>query len=139
MMNTSKQSLRLLTHEIVGLAIEVHKELGPGLLEAVYEKCLHYELESNGFKVQKQQTIPIKYKNLELDAELRFDLLVEDKIIVELKAVQTLLPIFDAQLISYLKLMKKPKGLLLNFHTANLTNEGFKSFVNEYYSVLPEF
>ncbi len=126
-----------ITYEIIGYAIEVHKELGPGLLESVYEKCLAHVLIENGMKVERQKSVPINFKGLELDADLRFDLLVEDIIIVELKTVETLLPIHEAQLLTYLKLLEKPKGLLINFNCTNIYKEGQKTFVTKQFKELP--
>ncbi|KAB2850704.1 MAG: GxxExxY protein, partial [Ignavibacterium sp.] len=110
-----------IAYKIVGCAIEVHKQLGPGLLENIYERCLKYELKLNGLKVQTQIPVEVIYKSKKIDSDLRLDLLVEDLIIVELKAVENLLPLFQAQLITYLKLLKKPKGLLINFNCENIT------------------
>lgn len=133
---TQKQ-VNQLTYNIIGFAIEVHKELGPGLLESIYEKCLAHLLIQNGYKVTRQQSVPLNFRGLELDCELRFDLLVEDTIIVELKTVEELIPIHEAQLLTYLKLLKKPKGLLINFNCTNIFKEGQKTFVTEYFRELP--
>ncbi len=122
-----------LSYEIMGYAIEVHKELGPGLLESIYEKCLIFELNKNGFNVVNQLSIPIKYKEIELDSNLRLDLLVNDLIIVEIKSVVQLLPIHQAQLLTYMKLLKKPQGLLLNFNSTNLSKERVP-LINEYFN-----
>jgi len=122
-----------LSYEIMGYAIEVHKELGPGLLESIYEKCLIFELNKNGFNVVNQLSIPIKYKEIELDSNLRLDLLVNDLIIVEIKSVVQLLPIHQAQLLTYMKLLKKPQGLLLNFNSTNLSKESVP-LINEYFN-----
>jgi len=127
-----------LTHKILGCAIEVHKELGPGLLESVYEKCLAHLLKEKGFEVKRQQNVPLLFHGLELDCELRFDLLINDLIIVELKAVEAMLPIHEAQLLTYLKLLKKPKGILINFNSVNIFKYGQKTFVTEQYSQLPK-
>ena len=135
----TKKYLNELSYAIIGCAIEVHRELGPGLLESVYEKCLYHEIKSKGIYVLKQQLVPVNYKRFELDAELRFDLLVENEIIVELKAVDAMLPIYEAQLLTYKKLLKKPKGLLINFNTTNISKEGVKSMVNELFASLKEF
>ena len=105
-----------IAYKIVGCAIEVHKQLGPGLLESVYQTCLIDELTSNGLNVQSQVFIPINYKNKNLGGTLKLDLLINDLIIVELKAVDVMIPLYKAQLLSYLKLTGKPKGLLINFH-----------------------
>ncbi|MBK7869262.1 MAG: GxxExxY protein [Saprospiraceae bacterium] len=137
-MKTSKTEINHLIYQIVGCAIEVHRHLGPGLLEKVYEKCLKHELESKGFKVMQQQLIPIEYKGVMIDADLRYDLLVEDLVVVEIKAVEMMHPIFDAQLLTYLKLLEKPKGLLINFNCTNLVKEGQKTMVTQLYTELPE-
>lgn len=133
----TKKIITQLSYEIVGLAIKVHKELGPGLLESVYEKCLKYELQKNGYKVMQQLQVPIIYDDLKMDTDLRLDLLVEDCIIVELKALEFVLPIHEAILLSHMKLLKKPQGLLINFHTDNIS-KSMKPFVNEYFKLLPE-
>ncbi len=137
-MKTSKTEINHLIYQIVGCAIEVHRHLGPGLLEKVYEKCLKYELESKGLKVMQQQAIPFEYKGVMIDADLRYDLLIEDSIVVEIKAVEIMHPIFDAQLLTYLKLLEKPKGLLINFNCINLVKEGQKTMVTQLYAELPE-
>ncbi|MBK6995216.1 MAG: GxxExxY protein [Lewinellaceae bacterium] len=123
---------------IIGAAIEVHKILGPGLLEKVYEAALMHELRLRGLKVVRQQAIIVNYKGVDLDCELRYDLLVENLIICELKSTREMHPIFDATLISYMKHLQKPKGILINFHVRNIYYEGQKTFVNEYFSALPE-
>ncbi|MEO8399506.1 MAG: GxxExxY protein [Ignavibacteriaceae bacterium] len=133
----TQKYINQLSYRIVGCAIEVHKYLGPGLLESVYEVCLIDELKSNGLKVFKQLMIPIKYKNKELGCSLFLDLLVEDLIIVELKSVEVLIPVFKAQLLSYLKLTGKPKGLLINFNTENIA-QNLVPLVTEEFSRLPK-
>ena len=133
----TKRYVTQLSYEIVGLAIKVHKELGPGLLESVYEKCLEYELRINNYQYSHQQIVPIQYGKIQLDADLRLDLLVNNLVIIELKAIEGLLPIHEAQLLTYMKLMKKPQGLLINFHTDNIV-KSMKPFVNEYFSALPD-
>jgi len=129
----TKKMITRLSYEIMGCAIEVHKELGPGLLESIYEKCLIFELNKNGFNVVNQLSIPIKYKEIELDSNFRLDLLVNDLIIVEIKSVVQLLPIHQAQLFTYMKLLKKPQGLLLNFNSTNLSKESVP-LINEYFN-----
>lgn len=114
-----------LCSRIIGSAIEVHKSLGPGLLEKVYLRCLCYELESQGLSYAVEQAIPLKYKGVHLDTGFRADLVVENKVIVELKSVTEMNPIFDAQLISYLSLSGLPAGLLLNFNVV-LMKDGVK-------------
>ncbi|WP_269224011.1 MULTISPECIES: GxxExxY protein [Flavobacterium] len=131
----TKKEVTQLSYEITGYAIKVHKELGPGLLESVYEKCLKYELETNGYSVRQQLSVPIQYYDLEIDADLRLDLMVNDTIIVELKAVEAILPIHEAQLLTYMKLLEIPQGLLINFYTLNIS-KSLKPFVNEFFARL---
>ena len=109
----TQKEINQISYNIIGFAIEVHKELGPGLLESIYEKCLAHLLLQNGYKVTRQQSVPLNFRGLNLDCELRFDLMVNDEIIVELKTVEELIPIHEAQLLTYLKLLKKPKGILI--------------------------
>ena len=132
----TQKYLNGLTHTIIGSAIEVHRELGPGLLESIYEKCLSHVLKQKGFQLLSQQKVPLVFRGLYLDCDLRLDLLVEDSIIVEIKAVDCLLPIFEAQLLTYLKLLEKPKGILLNFNCTNIFKEGQKTLVTELYAQL---
>jgi GxxExxY protein len=132
----TKKQLDELTYEIVGSAIEVHKELGPGLLESIYHKCLKKELLLRGVNFKSEFSVPLLYKNEPLETELRCDLLIENKIVVELKAVETMTPIFEAQLLTYMKLLKMPKGILINFNVKNIFHEGQKTFVNEYFKLL---
>ena len=111
-----------LTNKIIKAAIEVHKILGPGLLESAYEECFVYELIKMGLSLKQQLMIPIKYKDIKLKTKYRLDLLVEDKVIVELKSVEKLTPVHEAQLITYLKLTGYRVGLLINFNEKLLTN-----------------
>lgn len=134
----TKKQITQLSYRIVGLAIKVHKELGPGLLESVYEKCLKYELEKNGYEVKQQLSVAIQYDELEIEADLKVDLLVNDLVIIELKAVENLNPVYEAQLLTYMKLLQVPQGLLINFFTNNITKTT-KPFVNEYFSELPDY
>ena len=137
-MRLTKKYLDELSYQIIGAAIEVHKEFGPGLLEKVYEKCLKYELEQRNLKVEAQGKVPILYKGKDLSTNMYYDLLVEGTILVELKAVEQILPIHQAQLLSHMKLLKVAKGLLLNFNCLNIFREGQKTMVNDFYKVLPE-
>lgn len=132
----SKLYYKELIYRVNGAAIEVHRELGPGLLESVYEKCLKIELKEWDIQFVSQAHIPVVYKNQLVDANLRCDLLVEDSLIVELKAVDQILPIHAAQIITYMKLLQSPIGLILNFNCTNLYKEGQKTFVNELYRQL---
>ncbi|MBM6500897.1 MAG: GxxExxY protein [Flavobacterium sp.] len=133
----TKKEVTKLSFEITGLAIKVHKKLGPGLLESVYEQCLKFELERNGYDVKQQLNVKIEYDDLELDSTLKIDLLVNDTVIVELKTVEKLAPIHESQLLTYMKLLEKPQGLLINFYTTNIT-KSMKPFVNEYFSRLDD-
>ncbi|HEY5792096.1 MAG TPA: GxxExxY protein [Chthoniobacterales bacterium] len=112
----------VLSREVIGAAIEVHRLKGPGLIESIYEKCLSRELELRGINVIHQQSVEIEYKGFVFEETLRFDLLIEGCLLVELKSVQETLPIHKAQLLSYLKLMDVPIGLLINFHQSKLTD-----------------
>ncbi len=109
-----------LTHKIIAAAIEVHKNLGPGLLEAVYRVCLSMEFENRGLKHQKEVPIPLSYKSKKIDHCFRLDFLVEGEVIVELKAIEMVLPVHEAQLLTYLRLSGKQVGLLLNFNVPTL-------------------
>ena len=117
-----------LTESVIGLAIEVHRALGPGLLESAYQECLCYELKTNGIAFGRQVALPVIYKTVKLDCGYRMDLVVGDQLIVELKTVEKILPIHEAQLLTYLKLSEIRTGLLLNFNTAVLKN-GIKRMV----------
>ena len=110
----------LLTEKIIGFAIEVHRHLGPGLLESVYEGCLCYELAQNGIAFRRQVPLPVVYKAVRLDCGYRMDVLVDGRVILEVKTVEQLMPIHQAQLLTYMKLSGIPTGLLLNFHSAVL-------------------
>ncbi len=134
----TKKYLNELTYKVIGCAIEVHKHLGPGLLESVYEKCFLRELTLQGIAFKNQIWVPIQYKGLELNTELRLDVLVEDILCVELKAQEGLLPIHDAILFSYMQMLQKPKGILINFHCINIFKGGQKTLVNSLFSLLPE-
>ncbi len=132
----TKKYLDELTYEIVGSAIEVHKIMGRGLLESVYHKCLMEELKHRKINFQTEMKIPVDYKGKTLDIDFRCDLYVENAILVELKAVNEMNAIFEAQLLTYMKLLKCPKGILINFNCSNIFKEGQKTFVNEYFSKL---
>jgi GxxExxY protein len=119
-----------LTKTIIGAAIEVHRTLGPGLLESTYEACLFYELEQMGIFVERQVELPVKYKNVRVEIGYKIDLLVENQVIIEVKSVKELLPVHMAQMITYLKISNKSKGLLMNFNEAKLI-DGVKRISNE--------
>jgi GxxExxY protein len=122
------------TDRVIGAAIEVHRHLGPGLLESAYDECLCYELSSSGMRFERQVPVPIVYKGLRLQSALKLDLLVEDAVIVELKTVEELLPIHKAQLLTYLKASNKRVGLLINFNVPILKN-GLKRMVNHHLDI----
>ncbi len=118
-----------LTGKIIECAMKVHTALGPGLLESAYQACVAYELNKAGLKAQQEVGLPVMYDDLRLDVGYRIDLLVDDRVIVEVKAVKSIAPIHEAQLLSYLKLSGKPIGLLINFHSTHLRN-GIKRLAN---------
>ena len=117
-----------LTEQVIGLAIEVHRGLGPGLLESAYEECLCFELKTAGLDFARQVPLPVTYKSVKLDCGYRMDLVLDKRLVLELKTVERLLPIHDAQLPTYLRLGSIPTGLLLNFHAAVL-KDGIKRLV----------
>ena len=117
-----------LTHSIIGAAIEVHRHLGPGLLESAYEECLTYELSSRNLAVRRQVALPISYKGQTLELGYRPDMVIEDKVVLELKCVEKLIPVHDAQLLTYLRLSGIERGLLINFLSSPLIN-GIKRMV----------
>jgi GxxExxY protein len=112
-----------LTHKIIGCAIEVHKQLGPGLLESAYEECLCYELSLNDLSYERQVPVPVVYKEIKLNTGYRIDVLVEKIVIVELKAIEALTPVHEAQILTHLKFANKKIGLLMNFNTLKLTDQ----------------
>lgn len=122
------RDINSLTGKVIGLAMEVHKELGPGLLESAYCECLAYELRHDGLFVEQQKALPITYKEIRLDHGYRIDLLVEKTLVLELKTVECLTDVHFAQILTYLKLGGYPIGLLINFHT-KLLKEGIRRFV----------
>ena len=126
-----KSEYERLSHEILDSSLSVHKEMGPGLLESVYQYCLVHELRSRNVFVQEQVSVPLFYKNQILDKDFRLDLLVAEEIIVEIKAVECLLPVHEAQIISYLKLAEKSLGFLINFNVP-LIKDGIQRIVNNF-------
>ncbi|NOZ09623.1 MAG: GxxExxY protein [Gammaproteobacteria bacterium] len=118
-----------ISNKVIGAAIEVHKYVGPGLLEAIYKECLGYELKSLGLRVQREVALPIKYKGLKFKKGYRADLIIENMVIVELKAVENVTPVYTAQLLSYLRMSSLRLGILLNFNVAYL-RDGVKRVVN---------
>ena len=127
----NREELNLLSKKIIGCAIEVHKLLGPGLLESAYQVCIGYEFDLNRMKYKKEYAIPLFYKGKQIDCSYRVDYLVENEIIVELKSVEQILPIHKAQLLTYLKITDKRLGLLINFNV-NLLSKGIVRLVNNF-------
>jgi GxxExxY protein len=125
---SANAELNQLTAKIIGAAIEVHRHLGPGLLEPTYETCLAYELEQLGLAVERQKTLPLVYKEIHLDQGYRLDLLVEQQVVVELKVVERITPVHEAQMLSYLRLSRCRVGLLFNFNV-KLLKDGIRRFV----------
>ena len=119
--------INLITEKIIGCAIEVHKSLGPGLLESAYEECLYYELKNAGLTIERQKSVPVIYKEIKLDCGYRIDLLVENAVVVELKTVEAFNPVHEAQILTYMKFSKKSIGLLINFNVTLLKN-GIKRY-----------
>lgn len=122
-----------ITQEVIGAAIKVHKELGPGLLESAYQECLHYELIQLGLLVEKEKPLPLIYQDVKLDCGYRIDLFIENKVVIEIKAVDQLNDIHLAQILTYLKLSKSKIGLLVNFNVTQLT-KGVKRVINKFYN-----
>ena len=118
-------SIDNLVYESIGAAMEVYNGLGPGLLESIYEKAMIYELQSRGLKVSSQMPVEVKYKNVTLSSDLRLDILVEDKVIIELKSVETLMPVHFKQIRTYMKLLDVPTGVLINFNVSDF-KQGYK-------------
>ena len=137
-MELTKSYLKDLTYKVTGAAIEVHKRLGPGLLESVYHKCLAKELELRKISFKSEYKIPYNYKGFDLDIELRCDFLIDGVLVVELKAIESILPVHEAQILTYMKLLEAPKGLMLNFNVENLYYDGQKTYVNQIFQNLPE-
>ena len=128
---TERENLNRFTESIIGAAIEVHRALGPGLLESAYEACLTFELAQRGLQVERQRPLPVVYQEVKPDCGYRLDLLVEEAVIVEVKAVDRLMPIHQAQLLSYLKLSGCKVGLLINFNVKVL-KDGIRRVVNDF-------
>lgn len=134
----NKKYLDKLTYDVMGAAIEVHKALGPGLLEGVYQDCLKHELGLRNIAFLSEFIVPVNFKGLTVNTELRCDLFVEQLLVLELKSVAAFAPIHQAQLMTYMKLLNAPKGLLLNFNCVNLFRDGQKTLVNELFRDLPD-
>lgn len=132
----TQNNINEISYKIIGAAIEVHKQLGPGLLESVYESCFIDEMRSMGLLVKSQIHVPVYYKGKDLGGILKIDILVNDLVIVENKSVETMIPLYKAQLLSYFKLAGKPKGLLINFNCENI-KEQLVSLVTTEFGRLP--
>ncbi len=137
-MKLTKTYLIDLVYRVNGAAIEVHKYLGPGLLESVYHKCLEHEMRLRGIKFVSEPLEPVNYKGLELDTSLRCDFLMENTLPVEIKSTDGINPVHEAQLLTYMKLLNAPKGLLINFNVTNLFKHGQHTYVNELYRNLED-
>ncbi|WP_406824456.1 GxxExxY protein [Pedobacter sp. KACC 23697] len=129
----TRNYLKDLVYKVNGAAIEVHRALGPGLLECTYHKCMIHELQIRNINFKSELTVQIDYKGLIINSELRCDLLVEDSLVVEFKAVESVAPIHVAQLLTYVKLLELPLGLMINFNCLHIFSEGQKTYVNEIY------
>lgn len=134
----TKKIVDAMSYEVLGAAIEVHKELGPGLIEGVYHRCLEHELSVRGLQFVSELNVSVRFKGVSVATDLRCDLFVAETLVVELKAVTAFAPIHQAQTLSYMKLLGAPKGLLLNFNCVNLFKDGQKTLVNDIYRGLPE-
>ncbi|WP_300977609.1 GxxExxY protein [Flavobacterium sp.] len=135
---TTQKQLNELTFEIIGAAIEVHKTMGKGLLENIYHHCLIEELKIRNINFISEKNIPVFYKEKKLAIDFKCDLLVENTIVIELKSVSEITPIHKAQLLTYMKLLNVPKGILINFNCFNIFKEGQMTFVNEIFHQLPK-
>ena len=125
------ERINFLTEKVIGCAIEVHKAIGPGLLESAYEECLCYELAQNGLKFERQVPLPVVFKGVKLDCGYKLDIIVENTVIIELKAVDRIIAIHEAQLLSYLRMLDLRVGLILNFHSSVL-KQGIRRIVNRF-------
>ncbi|MFV8358464.1 GxxExxY protein [Flavobacterium sp. XS1P32] len=135
---TTQKYLNELSFQIIGAAIEVHKIMGRGLLESVYHQCMKEELRVRNINFISELKIPIIYKGKIMESDFRCDLFVENLIVFEFKAVSEMHPAFEAKLLNHMKLLKSPKGVLINFNCYNIFKEGQKTFVNEFYKTLPK-
>ncbi len=135
--NLTQQYLDDLTFKVIGAAIEVHKLLGAGLIESVYHECMKEELSNRKINFHTEMKVPLIYNNKELKIDFRCDLFVEDCLVVELKAVQEIIPLYHTQILTYMKLLEAPKGILINFTCSNIFKNGQKTFVNEFFKNLP--
>lgn len=134
----TKKDVDEISHIAIGCAIEVHKTLGPGLLESVYHKCFLRELELSALRFHDEVFSPLEYKGIYIEAPLRVDVVVEGCLVVELKAIEQLIALHGFQVLTYMKLLKLPKGVLINFNCTNIFSHGQRTYVNEIYRALPE-
>lgn len=134
----NKKIIDKLSYDVLGAAIEVHKAIGPGLIESIYHDCLKHELSLRNINFLTELIVQVDFKGIRVATDLRCDLFVENLLVVELKAVSAFAPIHQAQLFTYMKLLNAPKGLLLNFNSVNLFRDGQKTLVNEVYRHLPD-
>jgi len=137
-MKITKTYLKDLVYQVNGAAIEVHRALGPGLLESVYHKCMKQELKDRKIQFKSEIVVPVHYKGLDLDADLRCDFFIENILAVEIKAVEYVLPVHEAQLMTYMKLLEVPLGLMINFNVTHIFKDGQRTYVNELYKLLDE-
>ena len=135
-MESTRKDIDKISYAVIGAAIEVHKSVGPGLLENVYHKCMMHELSLRRLNFASEFQVPVHYKGVEVSAQLRCDFFVENNLVVELKAVDQIHPIHEAQLLTYMKLLEAPKGVIINFNVTNIFREGQRTFVNTLYSSL---
>lgn len=138
MKNPTKTELKNLIYKVNGAAIEVHKHLGPGLLESVYHQCMKLELDLRNVKYESEKVVEIAYKSHKLETKLRCDLFIENILVVELKSVGDVPSIFEAQILTYMNLLNVPAGLFINFNVKNIFYEGQQTYVNEYCRTLEE-
>lgn len=134
----SKKLIADLTYEVVGAAIEVQKHMGRGLLESVYHECMKEELNHRRISFKSELKLPVIYKEKTLDVDFRCDLFIENCLVTELKSVNEMHPVFEAQLLTYMRLLQAPKSILINFNSSNIFHEGQKTYVNEYFKLLRE-
>lgn len=132
----TKKYLNELEYQLTGAMIDVHRHIGPGLLESVYQKCLAHALRLRNIVFSSEHQIDVIYKEFHLDTALRVDFYINNCLIIEIKAVDSILPIHEAQILTYMKLLKAPKGLLVNFNCTNIIQNGKKPYVNEFYREL---
>jgi len=134
----TKSYLRETTYNVIGAAIEIHKALGPGLLESVYHECMKHELILRNIDFSTEISMPVCYKEIVVATTLRCDLLIENCLAIEIKASKSIEPIAEAQILTYMKLLEVPQGLIINFNSINIFNDGQKTFVNDFYRFLED-